>query len=631
VDPLEDAHALVQEFETHVLGAEPEARRRAGQYTTPRLLVRVLVARVLEPLVARADREAGGDSERAREKILALRVLDPACGAGAFLLGVLEFLTDALVERGAEPGEARARLVGETLLGLDTDERAVLRAREALRLASGGGIARGVRRGDALADRGLAREAGVPRLDAVLGNPPYLREKDARADLARARATALGRRYGAGKMDLWFLFAHAALESLPEGGRHGFVVPAYWLDGQGAARLRAHFREAFALDLLLDLGARRFFAGVQGRHVVYSGEVVTKDARRAHVEWITLAQEETNEPSLEGALLKGERHPSVERDRVSAEALWLEDGRVARVRSDGASRIEERGLVAELVVGEGVTPGPEAWTASVARRAALVSGTTPEELERRLGIVRGEGVFVLTPKEIARAGLARARTWLEPWAAPSEVPAFPEVPEPSRSILYVAPRRDPGREPPNVVLSHLARFRPALDRRRETVLGRRAWFELHWPRERALFRGPRVLLPRMVARPRAAFVEDDLVTGESVLVLRFPDRARTRLAAALLNTAPLATWLLARAKRRGVGIDVSVALARRIPWPRSLVVGELERVEPVARALERGRLEEAHRLAWELYEITAPLSGPGRGTRSSSRRRSRGSAGPRRG
>src|SRR5208283_1256496 len=122
------------------------------------------------------------------EAILALRVLDPAAGAGAFLLGALEVLTRALVARGFPELLARERLVRDCLLGLDTDLVALGVARRALALASGA-EPRGLHAGDALDDRGLAASARVERLDAVLGNPPYRREKDALPELRRARAT----------------------------------------------------------------------------------------------------------------------------------------------------------------------------------------------------------------------------------------------------------------------------------------------------------------------------------------------------------------------------------------------------------------------------------------------------------
>jgi hypothetical protein len=571
------ALALVARHEEALRGSRE--RRAEGRYYTPAVLVRFLVARVLGPLVA----------GRTADEILALRVLDPACGAGAFLLGALDFLVGALEERGVPREEAAAKLVEGALLGIDTDEAAIATAREALGVVSGASP-RGLRVGDALRDGGLAAAAGVARLDAVIGNPPYRREKDGRGELARARDTALGRRFGAGKMDLWFLFAHAALEALEPAGRHGFVVPSYWLEARSAARLRGHILSASRLELLVELGARRFFKDVAGRHVVYVCERVERPASGGYVERIEVLPPRRGEPELD----LGRAHPAVSVERVPRAELVLADGTFARRGEEGrlATLIEEHGVRAAFEIGEGVTPGPEAWTEAAARRAALALGTSAEALERERGIERGEGVFVVAPDFALPAG---EREVLLPWAAPTDVPAFPLRARASKKILYTT-----GAAPGPTVLAHLERFRPALDRRRETRLGRRAWYEIHWPRERALFSGPRVLLPRMVARPRAAYCDEPLVVGESVLVIRAGDARTARLAAALLNTEPLAVWLLARAKRRGVGIDVSVARAREIPWPPALQ-GDPESVEAVARALEAGAQADA--LAWRLYGI----------------------------
>jgi adenine-specific DNA-methyltransferase len=571
-ESIESARALVLRHEER--HRHDDERRREGRYYTPPVLVRFLVEKTLGPLV----------EGRTSDDILALRILDPACGAGAFLLGALDFLATTLERRGMPRSRASERLVSGTLLGIDIDDDAIATARKALEVAAGA-RPRGLRKANALDDRGLARAASVPRLDAVIGNPPYRREKDGAPELARARDSELGRLYGEGKMDLWFLFAHAALLALEPGGRHGFVVPSYWLESRSARRLREHIFTETRLELLVELGARRFFKDVQGRHVLYVCEK-GPPPRDAEVTRIEVASPRDGEPPLD---LDG--HPAVTRERVPLSGLLLPDGTVARTGELGAlaARIERAGIRVSFEVAEGVTPGPEAWTDAVAERAARASGVMVEELEARRKIVRGEGVFVVAPDFRLPT---RERHLLLPWAAPADVPVFPEAPRPSKRILYVTAR--PGR----AVLAHLERFRPALDRRRETRDGRRAWYELHWPRRPELFTGPRVLVPRMTARPRATYVEETLVVGESVLVFRHADSRVTRLAAALLNTAPLRTWILARAKRRGVGVDLSVARAREIPWPRALVDSP-DDVEPVARALERG--EEADGLAWKLY------------------------------
>lgn len=67
-----------------VLVDKPEVRHAGGVYYTPKWVVDQIVARILGPLLA-------GKTPRAAAN---LRIVDPACGSGSFLLGALDFLID---------------------------------------------------------------------------------------------------------------------------------------------------------------------------------------------------------------------------------------------------------------------------------------------------------------------------------------------------------------------------------------------------------------------------------------------------------------------------------------------------------------------------------------------------------
>ena len=83
----------------HKRGASTSVRRKeSGTFYTPRSMAEYLVRETLAPLV----RDASSD------RILRLRVLDPAMGSGAFLVAACRFLADAC-ERGAATGGDRAR------------------------------------------------------------------------------------------------------------------------------------------------------------------------------------------------------------------------------------------------------------------------------------------------------------------------------------------------------------------------------------------------------------------------------------------------------------------------------------------------------------------------------------------
>ncbi len=73
-----------------------EERRRSGSHYTPRTLTEPIVRTTLEPILARLRGEDGYPPRP--EKILDLKVCDPAMGSGAFLVEACRQLGDALVE-----------------------------------------------------------------------------------------------------------------------------------------------------------------------------------------------------------------------------------------------------------------------------------------------------------------------------------------------------------------------------------------------------------------------------------------------------------------------------------------------------------------------------------------------------
>jgi len=124
-----------------------EERRRSGSHYTPRELTGPIVRTTLEPILARL-REAGGRPPRP-ERILDLKVCDPAMGSGAFLVEACRYLGNALVEAWHTHGEvpeippdedevvfARRRVAQRCLYGVDRNPVAVDLAKMSLWLVT---------------------------------------------------------------------------------------------------------------------------------------------------------------------------------------------------------------------------------------------------------------------------------------------------------------------------------------------------------------------------------------------------------------------------------------------------------------------------------------------------------------
>jgi hypothetical protein len=116
-----------------------DVRRASGTFYTPRAVTAFLLQRTLEPLVR----------DRTADEILSLRILDPAMGSGAFLVGACRYLAsaveDSLVREGrwhrgdvsaADRVAVRREVAQRCLFGVDLNPMAVQLARLSLWLAT---------------------------------------------------------------------------------------------------------------------------------------------------------------------------------------------------------------------------------------------------------------------------------------------------------------------------------------------------------------------------------------------------------------------------------------------------------------------------------------------------------------
>ena len=212
LDPVAAAYWLSS---TYTSMLSDEIRSRLGIYYTPPALSERLLDMV---------EIAGADWRTSR-------VLDPACGGGAFLGPVSLRMAESLRDR--SPGEIVAS-IAERLRGYEIDPFAAWLAQVFLEVS--------------LDSVGLASEIGLPRLvqvcdslqrdpesgsfDVVVGNPPY-----GRVGLTRALREKF-RRGLFGHANLYGVFTDLALRWTAPRGLIAYVTPTSFLAGQYFKALR---------------------------------------------------------------------------------------------------------------------------------------------------------------------------------------------------------------------------------------------------------------------------------------------------------------------------------------------------------------------------------------------------------
>lgn len=122
-------------------GAKGNDRKTSGSYYTPDSLVETLLDSALDPVLDRAETNAETPEDKVAA-ILDLRVIDPACGSGHFLLGAARRMADRVAklrneDAGKEETQAALRdVVSRCIHGVDRNPMAVELAKVALWIES---------------------------------------------------------------------------------------------------------------------------------------------------------------------------------------------------------------------------------------------------------------------------------------------------------------------------------------------------------------------------------------------------------------------------------------------------------------------------------------------------------------
>ncbi|MDQ6933900.1 MAG: N-6 DNA methylase [Actinomycetota bacterium] len=238
-------------FETSMDKGERHAY--GAHFTTQADIMKVVRPCIVQPWQERIDAARTiNDYERLLLDMAAFRVLDPACGSGNFLYVAYREMRalEAEVKRRIEERRRSSGIAAQAslsyvttdhFLGMDVNRWAVEIAKVTLMMAKklasdelGGGqqdvlpldnLDQTITYADALFDP-------WPRADVIVGNPPYLGRRKMVDELGGSYVAALNGRYPhPGVSDFvtyWFPLAH---ETLPDGGRAGFVATQAIRDG----------------------------------------------------------------------------------------------------------------------------------------------------------------------------------------------------------------------------------------------------------------------------------------------------------------------------------------------------------------------------------------------------------------
>ncbi len=267
-------------------------RKAQGIYYTPKFVVRYIVENTLGPALR------GKPLSEARK----IRILDPACGSGSFLVEALGHLEKHWREQkwtsqpkvGQEGQQAdffdyvtKVQFLTQNIDGVDLDAQAVEIAQLNLLLKALSqrehlpDLVKNIRQGNSLisgtedelkgyfGDKWRDKKAfnweqqfedimAEGGFDVIIGNPPYVRIQT----LPRDEADYYREHYQSafGSFDVYILFLEQAIKLLKPGGRFGFITSGKFLKADYGKEIRQILHQECTGETIIDLSAQQVFA-----------------------------------------------------------------------------------------------------------------------------------------------------------------------------------------------------------------------------------------------------------------------------------------------------------------------------------------------------------------------------------
>ena len=275
---------------------KPEVRKAGGVYYTPQYIVDYIVTNTIGKLC----------ENKTPKEVAEIKIVDPACGSGSFLLGAYEYLLNwhkdyftqnwnkknPLTPEGSLTTSEKKKILLNNIYGVDIDTNAVEVTKLSLLLKCMEGETKAsiahqmkmfnervlptldanIKNGNSLIDtdyydtqldfgeeriiKPFSWQKAYPTIfknggfDVVIGNPPYIDSEEMTKSNITIRNYALTRYESAkGNWDMYCIYSEKAISLLKRNGKFGFIIPNKFLSAPYGAHLKKFISKYQVLNI----------------------------------------------------------------------------------------------------------------------------------------------------------------------------------------------------------------------------------------------------------------------------------------------------------------------------------------------------------------------------------------------
>ncbi|MEK7664866.1 MAG: N-6 DNA methylase [Patescibacteria group bacterium] len=348
------SHRLSKSKKGTTVSKDAGKRKEQGIYYTPSYIVDYIVKNSLGPVL---------DKCRSVLDVKKIKILDPACGSGSFLIKAVDIVAEKYRSFGYKDEELLKRqIIDENIYGVDLDPQAVEITRlnlliNALSERIKFSPLKNIKNGNSLL---FDWQDEFPKVfkqggfDCIIGNPPYIKEfinKSAFDDLHNSP-------YYQGKMDIWTMFACISIDLLKENGILGFIAPNSWVTNAGSSIFRNKILKDGELKSFIDFGDYKVFeqAGIQTMIFVFEKK---KPNKKYLVNYLKVTDKSVAEDKLITDIFGKKVKINIEPENLIGKNITFEDSKTGLILDKIESK--QNFKLTEKEVGQGIVPAPDKY------------------------------------------------------------------------------------------------------------------------------------------------------------------------------------------------------------------------------------------------------------------------------
>lgn len=417
-----------------------------------------------------------------------LRIIDISCGSGNLLLAILE---EIFKYQQKKYGKCSYRK--EWITGYDIDENALniffQRGKKLLKKYEVEGKLN-LNKEDSL------HKIFSKKYHIVLGNPPYLGEKNHKEVFQELKLTEFGKKYYQRNMDYFYFFIEKGIDILEKNGILIYLTTNYWLKADSATLLREKLRDEGSFYQIENY-EYSIFKEATGQHNIIFSWIKNKE-----IEKVKIIQEESEY-------------------FIKKEELFEETGKIALVPPLQRKVLEKIKEKSNCRLGD--------------------------ILKINQGIVSGaDKVFVFD--EIKE----EYKEFLKPFYKNKDIGKYSVTEEPPFWILYLDSTKIISKK----LLQYLENFRDILSKRREVMASRIKWWQLQWARDEEIFKKPKIVVRQRCKTNNFAYTEKDFYGSADIYYLTEKDlKIDLFYILGYLNSSVFLYWFNYIGKRKGVNLE----------------------------------------------------------------------------